>query len=160
MNKTAAFPIAALFALLGGCTHHTRPDSAGSEVCHPISDERIAALFTRWNDTLLTRNADKVVANYAEGSVLLPTLSATPRVTEKEKIDYFEHHFLPKGPSGSIEWSRKRMECNTAIDTGLYVFTFDPSKEIVHARYTFTYHWSGGRWLITSHHSSVLPPEK
>jgi uncharacterized protein (TIGR02246 family) len=160
MNRITAFPIVALFALIGGCAHHPRSDSATSEVCHPISDERIAELFTRWNNTLLTRDAKKVVANYAEGSVLLATLSAKPRVTVKDKIDYFEHHFLPKGPSGSIEWSRKRMECNTAIDTGLYEFTFNPSKEIVHARYTFTYHWSGGRWLITSHHSSVLPPEK
>jgi uncharacterized protein (TIGR02246 family) len=159
--KISAPSIAVMLALLAGCAQRApRPDTATREECHPISDERIAGLFKRWNDSLQTRDAGKVVANYAEGSVLLPTLSARPRVSRDDKEEYFEKHFLPKGPSGSIDWSVKRMECNTAIDSGLYTFTFSPSKEIAHARYTFTYHWSGGRWLITSHHSSLQPPEK
>lgn len=46
--------------------------------------------------------------------------------------------------------------CNRALDTGLYTFTFGDGS-MAKARYTFTYAWSGKAWLITSHHSSLMP---
>jgi len=128
---------------------------ARSETCHPASEKEIAALFDRWNASLQTGDPHKVVANYAEKSVLLPTVSNKPRVTAEEKEDYFEH-FLEKKPSGKIDWHWIEIGCNTAIDAGLYTFTFgDGSK--VPARYTYTYKWNGKQWLITSHHSSAMP---
>ena len=39
---------------------------------------RSQALFDRWNESLRTLDADKVVANYAPDGVLLPTVSNTP----------------------------------------------------------------------------------
>ena len=45
---------------------------------------------------------------------------------------------------------------DTAVDAGLYTFRFADRTE-VRARYTYTYRWSGRRWLISSHHSSVMP---
>jgi hypothetical protein len=47
--------------------------------------------------------------------------------------------------------------CNSAVDAGLYTFTFGSTGAVVHARYTYTYHWDGSQWLITSHHSSAMP---
>lgn len=128
---------------------------AVAESCHATSQKDIAALFERWNQSLQSGDPAKVVANYAPGSVLLPTLSNRPRVSVKEKADYFEH-FMTGKPVGSIDRRVIHLDCNNAIDTGLYTFRFADGS-IVKARYTFTYQWSDDRWLITSHHSSMMP---
>lgn len=49
--------------------------SARTETCKATSDKEIASLFDRWNASLQTGDPQKVVANYATKSVLLPTLS-------------------------------------------------------------------------------------
>lgn len=119
-------------------------------------EAEIAALFERWNMSLQSGDPHKVVSNYAEHSILLPTVSNKPRTTAEEKEDYF-HHFLENRPSGVINWRSIEVDYNTAIDTGLYTFTFGANGKQVEARYTFTYKWFGDRWLITSHHSSAMP---
>jgi len=129
--------------------------AANTEVCHPSSEQEIAGLFERWNASLQTGNPDKVVANYATKSVLLPTVSNKPRLTPAEKRDYFVH-FLAGKPVGSIDSHSIELDCNTAVDAGLYTFKFADGKE-VKARFTYTYKWDGKQWLITSHHSSAMP---
>ena len=47
--------------------------------CSKATEPEIAALFTKWNDKLKTQDPDQIVPLYAEKSVLLPTLSNTPR---------------------------------------------------------------------------------
>lgn len=126
------------------------------EVCVGATEDDIAALFDRWNDSVKTGDPHKVVANYAPKSVLLPTVSSRPRVTALEKEDYF-HHFLENGPSGRIDSRTIELDCNSAIDEGLYTFIFQKTGASVKARYTFTYKWDGTQWLITSHHSSAVP---
>lgn len=128
---------------------------AKSEVCHATSEKQIASLFDRWNASLQTGEPKKVVANYAKKSVLLPTVSNKPRLSAAEKEDYFEH-FLERKPVGSIDSRTIEIDCNSAIDVGLYTFKFSDGAE-VKARYTFTYKWNGKRWLISSHHSSAMP---
>ena len=145
-------------ALASGCAA-TRPpaDNVGpGNACHPATEEQIAGLFERWNQSLQTGDPNQVVANYAEVSTLLPTLSNKPRLTEADKHDYFQH-FLANQPSGRIDSRMIEVGCNYALDTGLYTFTFATSGEVVGARYTFTYRWDGNQWLITSHHSSLMP---
>ncbi len=123
--------------------------------CHATSEREIAALFTRWNDSLKTGDAQKVVDNYAEKSVLLPTLSDVPRSTPAAKIDYFVH-FLEKKPVGDVTWRTIYIGCNSAIDIGLYDFKFGDGS-VAKARYTFTYIWDGKNWKIGTHHSSLMP---
>ena len=130
---------------------------AKSESCHETTEKEIAALFDRWNASLQTGDPKKVVANYAEKSILLLTVSNKPRLTPAEKEDYFEH-FLQKKPSGKIDFRYIEIDCNTAIDAGLYTFTLSDGSQ-VKARYTFTYKWNGKQWLITSHHSSAMPEQ-
>lgn len=131
------------------------PSLARTDVCRHASQKDIAALFDRWNASLQTGDPDKVVANYAARSILLPTVSNVPRLTPEAKRDYFVA-FLKKKPVGKIDTSWIEVDCNTAIDAGLYTFTYADGS-IVHARYTFTYRWDGRRWVITSHHSSAMP---
>jgi uncharacterized protein (TIGR02246 family) len=128
---------------------------ARSENCHAATEQQIASLFDRWNSSLQTGDPKKVVANYAKNSVLLPTVSNTPRLTPEAKEDYFTH-FLENKPVGKIDSRTITIDCNTAIDTGLYTFTFSYGNR-VKARYTYTYKWNGKQWLITSHHSSAMP---
>ena len=130
-----------------------------TEVCVAESEQDIAALFDRWNESLKTGDPYKVVANYASKSVLLPTVSSKPRFTVEEKADYFRDFQLNQ-PEGRIDSRTIELDCNTAIDEGLYSFTFQKTGVTVKARYTFTYKWDGKQWLITSHHSSRLPAEQ
>jgi hypothetical protein len=149
-------------ALLAGCASQggTRPDSGTTrtERCQDITDEQVADLFDRWNESLQTGDPHKVVANYAERSILLPTVSDQPRLTPEEKEDYF-HHFLENRPSGAIDLRFVEIGCNRVLDAGLYTFTFAETGDVVHGRYSYTYRWDGSEWLITSHHSSAMPEE-
>ena len=130
--------------------------STSTESCKAISEQEVAALFDRWNVSLQTGDPDKVVANYAEGSVLLPTVSNQPRLTVAEKQDYFVQ-FQKNQPAGEIDSRTIQIGCNTAVDAGLYTFTYGTTGASVRARYTYTYSWDGKQWLITSHHSSAMP---
>lgn len=130
-----------------------------TETCVAVSEQDIAALFDRWNESLKTGDPHKVVANYAPKSVLLPTLSGKARFTPQEKEDYF-HHFLQNQPEGRIDSRTIELDCNMAIDEGLYTFVFKKTGAAAKARYTFAYKWDGKQWLITSHHSSALPSEQ
>jgi len=130
-----------------------------TEDCVAASDQDIAALFDRWNESLKTGDPRKVVEHYATKSVLLATVSSKPRFTPSEKEDYF-HHFLENQPEGRIDSRTIELDCNLAIDEGLYSFTFKKTGTTVKARYSITYKWDGIRWLITSHHSSKIPTEE
>lgn len=134
----------------------TTSTASSANACQPITQAEVAALFDRWNQSLQTGEPKKVVANYAEKSILLPTVSNKPRLTPAEKEDYFVH-FLEKQPAGKIDMHHIEIGCNTAVDAGLYTFKFGKTGESVKARYSYTYRWDGKNWLITSHHSSAMP---
>jgi len=148
MSRSLALALLALASVATGA-------SARTEVCQTVSDKEIAALFDRWNASLKTGDPKKVVANYAPRSILLPTVSNKPRVSAREKEDYFVH-FLERKPVGRIDSRTIQIGCNWAVDAGLYTFRFADRTQ-VRARYTYTYRWSGRRWLISSHHSSAMP---
>lgn len=122
--------------------------------CAPITKPQVSALFARWNASLAT-SPEQVVTNYAKDSLLLATMSNTPRKTEAQIADYFAH-FLQKQPKGKIIDRAIHIDCNTAVDAGLYDFTFNDG-QVVHARYTFVYKYDGKQWLISHHHSSAMP---
>ncbi|RZL88638.1 MAG: SgcJ/EcaC family oxidoreductase [Variovorax sp.] len=159
MNKATTLSLAFASLWLAGCASSptaTAPAAQRTETCAATSEREIAALFDRWNDSLQTGDPRKVVANYAVRSVLLPTVSNKPRLTPAEKEDYFVH-FLQDKPRGRIDSRTIEIGCTTALDTGLYTFTFAKTGAQVKARYTYTYKWDGKQWLITSHHSSAMP---
>ena len=163
MKKIQVIIISIVLTTLVGCvSHQTRPSSPPityCEHCKPTSEPEIAALFDRWNQALQTGDPDKVVALYAERSILLPTMSNKPRLTPAEKEEYFIH-FIEKRPFARIDLREIEIGCDMAVDSGLYTFTFAKTGETVSGRYSFTYRWDGSQWLIVSHHSSVMPETK
>jgi len=150
MNKST-FIIASLLFFSGATLAANEP----IQHCVKVDKSEIAGLFDRWNASLKTGDAKKVAENYAYDSVLLPTLSNKVRLTDAERVDYFEH-FLEGKPVGKIDSRNIRIGCNDAIDTGTYTFSFAGKKD-ASARYTFTYIWDGHNWKISSHHSSLMP---
>jgi uncharacterized protein (TIGR02246 family) len=155
---SALFVIASL--LIAGCATTTSNKNQSSTVCTESriapTEQEIASLFDRWNQSLQSGDPQKVVANYAERSILLPTASNKPRLTPAEKVDYF-HHFLEGQPSGEINMRQIQIGCDMAVDSGLYTFYFGKTGDKVRARYSFTYRWDGKQWFIISHHSSAMP---
>lgn len=160
MNTIRVLVVTIVLGLAGCQNNPSKPGSdTGATQCRRTDEKEIEALFYRWNNSLQTGDPHKVVANYAPRSILLPTVSNKPRITEEEKLDYFEH-FLVNQPSGKINMHFIEIGCNSAFDAGLYTFTFKKTGEVVPARYTYTYAWNGKEWLITSHHSSAMPEKK
>lgn len=161
--------LAASCLALGGCAAQygrqadgqtsAPPPSAQSTQCQAVSEPEISALFDRWNASLQTGDPQKVVANYAPRSILLPTLSDQPRVTAQEQAEYF-HHFLENRPSGTVTLRHIDIGCNMAVDSGLYTFRFAKTGAVAQARYTYAYRWDGTQWLIVSHHSSLMPEHR
>jgi uncharacterized protein (TIGR02246 family) len=122
------------------------------------SKKEIASLFDRWNKSLKSGDPDQVVKNYARNSILLATLANKPRLTVAQKKSYFKF-FLANKPAGKINYRKIEVDYDTAVDAGVYTFTFAKTKAVVKARYTFTYRLYKNKWLITSHHSSRMPED-
>ena len=157
MKSLVSIALIAYAVLTGSISNAAQ--ATRTENCKVTNEKEIASLFDRWNQSLQTGDPHKVVANYAEHSILLPTVSNKPRLTPAEKEDYFQH-FLEDRPSGKIDQRFIDIGCNSALDAGLYTFTFAKTGAVVSGRYSYTYHWDGSKWLITSHHSSVMPEKK
>ncbi|MEO3358030.1 SgcJ/EcaC family oxidoreductase [Acinetobacter haemolyticus] len=146
-------------SVLSGCVSVSKFDDHSAhqiKACKSTNDQEISALFEKWNQDLQSGKPESIVKLYAQDSVLLPTLSNKLRFTPAEKEDYFKH-FMENAPSGKIETRFIDIGCNTALDTGVYTFSFAKTGESVKARYSYTYQWNGNQWLITSHHSSLMP---
>jgi hypothetical protein len=126
-----------------------------SELCQAASERDIAGLFDRWNASLQTGDPKKVVVNYAPRSPLLVNKSDKLQLSASDKEAYFAQ-FLRNEPVGIVDARSVEVGCNTALDAGFYTFRFADGTA-VRARYTFTYRWERDRWIITSHHSSMLP---
>ncbi|HDS1817967.1 TPA: DUF4440 domain-containing protein [Pseudomonas putida] len=124
--------------------------------CQMLTEAQSRALFEEWNASLQTGDPAAVAKLYRNGAVLLPTVSKVPRLTPDERIDYFRH-FLADRPSGKLDSLHLSPGCNTMTMAGLYTFNFAVNGKQVPARYTFTYRWDGQAWLISHHHSSLLP---
>jgi len=93
-----------------------------SMTCKAVTESDISGLFDRWNASLKSGKPDEVVKNYATDSILLPTVSNKPRLTQDERRDYFVH-FLEDHPVGEINMRRIKIGCNDALDAGIYTFT-------------------------------------
>ena len=144
----------------GGEQSHSSATSAtsgasGPDVCTPVTEQDIASLFDRWNEDLVSGDPKRVVENYAQDSILIPTVSNKVRLTPGEKEDYFAH-WLEKGPSGVVNERWIDLDCNHAVDAGVYTFTYADGSKVA-ARYTFVYGKEGDEWKILTHHSSAMP---
>lgn len=126
-------------------------------------DEKLVKeAYYEWCDSISKAHGDpKIVTQYyAPKALLLPTLSQEILTNENNGLDaYFQkltsHPNIKCTPNKLIT----RMYKATAINTGLYKFSYtDHGKTVnIPARFTFIYEKNNGKWLIIKHHSSKMP---
>jgi uncharacterized protein (TIGR02246 family) len=139
------------------------PCSQGNSAQQLPTEAEIRELFTKWNEALLTEDANKVADLYAADAVLQPTRSSEIRTTRARIVDYFKNHFLPLKPQARVtQRTIKILGLNSAADYGLYEFTVTRNGRLekIKARYTFVYERCGVTWRIINHHSSAVPADE
>ena len=96
---------------------------ARSEVCHAATQQQIASLFDRWNRSLQTGDPKESWGQLRREVGPASYRIEYARLTPEAREDYFKH-FLENHPVGNIDSRTIEIDCNTAIDAGLYTFTF------------------------------------
>lgn len=126
------------------------------------SEAQVKNAYYKWCSTVSNAkgNPDAILKLYAPNAVLLATFS--PEILKNSHPGFKEyfHSFT----------SHQNLKCTTnvlitfvkgsiAINTGFYTFSFieNDSEKVIPARFTFVYEKNHGKWLIISHHSSVVP---
>jgi uncharacterized protein (TIGR02246 family) len=128
--------------------------------CAPVSEAIVEDQFRLFTDAWAAGKAQGVAALFAPDTVLLATVSNAPRTTPAAVTDYFEY-FLRGKPVARIDTSQIRLGCNAAARFGTWTVDVTDAatgaKTVVPARYTFTYKFQDGRWMIDHLHSSQMP---
>jgi uncharacterized protein (TIGR02246 family) len=163
-RRTFGFVVLALAAVgsLGAPTQVAAQKAVSQHAtgCQTISKPRVIELFDHWNQALLTKRTDAVVAEYAADATLLPTVENGPLIGPGAIGQYFTD-FLKKSPQAEVTARAIRTGCNIAYDIGRYTFTADGdqpgTRKQIKARFTLIYAPVHGKWLIVHHHSSADP---
>jgi uncharacterized protein (TIGR02246 family) len=145
-----------LFALAAAVAAFAFPSPVPAETpCQLLSEAQVADLFDRWNESLATQSAGEVVKNYAESAVFLTTYSDKPRLTQQERYDYYTE-ILKRHPQLKVDQRVVHIGCNMANDTGTYMITFKGGEKVP-SRYSISYQYIDGQWLIVAQHTSLMP---
>jgi uncharacterized protein (TIGR02246 family) len=129
----------------------------------PEESKIASANFESWNDTLQTKDPEKVAALYSDDATFLPTVSGKFMKGKDGAAEYFEH-FLKKDPSGRvIEEKIITLEPGCYLHSGKYNFQVGPAdnRQVVEAEFSFV--WmkdSNDDWKIIHHHSSMAPEKE
>ncbi len=120
----------------------------------------IKNLGQQWATALASGNPEKIAMLYDPEAFVYATYH-TKIATRPELIAYFKK--LMKLPDLKVTFNQQnvRVFWGTAINSGLYTFSYKENNKTVNvpARYTFVYILSPAGWVITEHHSSVLPAQ-
>lgn len=121
----------------------------------------VQAAFDNWLAAVASHKAENVAKLYTKDAVLLPTLSPKVHNTPDMRLEYFKMFTAKPDIKGKADESHIRVFGNTAVNSGLYTFTFtkDGEEQTVPARYSFVYLKTADGWKIVDHHSSKLPAE-
>ncbi len=131
---------------------------ASTTIFAQATQDQILAMTQSWQNAINSRNAEKITALYDKNAFLYATFE--DMLSSQEQIlGYFKK--LVKHDNLKVKFDKQniRLYGETAIDSGLYTFTYDDKgKEVmVPARYTLVYTHTPNGWTIVEHHSSVLP---
>ena len=126
----------------------------------PAVQSQVGAAAQSWVAALNECSAEKLSALYLPDAVLWGTVSQAIISTPAGIRQYFDRACGATPPfKASLGEQLVRVHGDTAVNSGTYSFarTVDGQLRAAAARYSFTYRKVSGAWLITDHHSSLLP---
>jgi len=122
------------------------------------------ACLDSWGKAVKSKERAAVLAHYAEGGTLWPTLSNVLRVersppgNNRAIEDYFVLFLAKIDGVGDVEWNEKvaqPIDDNHCMWSGVYTFSLTQGK--VRARFSYLVKKVGDEWKIMHHHSSQMP---
>lgn len=121
-------------------------------------EEQIEQSAQAWKNAIDSRNAQSITALYDPNAILYATFESM-HDTQASIQGYFDK--LVKHPKLTVRYDKQNVRIfgETAINSGLYTFSYENNGKIttVPARFTFVYNHTPKGWLIVEHHSSELP---
>ncbi len=130
-----------------------------------INKTAVKNAYTDWCSAVgkAKGRASVMVKFYAPDATLLPTLSPKILVNRHNGLDAY---FIKFTGTPNIQCMPEKLVTqlygDIAINSGLYNFSYtekDGKTKTIAARFTFVYQLDNKKWLIVSHHSSILPVE-
>ncbi len=117
--------------------------------------------YQNWIKALLQEGnkVEALLALYKEDAVLLPTLSGKICCNKADKQAYFEHFSNLGIYQVHTQAQHISISGNIAVNAGHYSFVREDQGQTIEtfARYSFVYENNEGNWLISHHHSSLVP---
>lgn len=111
-----------------------------------------------WAAAINARNAQQITALYDPHAYLYATFQ---NLLDNQQAIYKYFKKLVAHQNLKVKFIKEhiRLYGETAINSGLYDFSYDENGKHVDvpARYTFVYAETPKGWMIVDHHSSVLP---
>merc|ERR1712031_96365 len=111
-----------------------------------------------WGNCVKAKDRKAVVAHYAPGGTLWPTLSNVLRKDPDHIEDYFVSFLAKIDGVGPVEWNEKTAQPvsdDAVMWSGIY--TFHLNQGAVRARFSYLVKKFDGEWKIMHHHSSQMP---
>lgn len=119
----------------------------------------VHAALKDWVAAVESHDAERVVNLYDENSMMLSAFAIHPLTTHKELLDYYKKVVAEPNVHITVTKEDVRQFGNVAVNTGLYRFHWTQDGEPMDdpARFSFVYVLKDGKWVIISHHSSIVP---
>jgi uncharacterized protein (TIGR02246 family) len=129
------------------------------QLCAATAEEQVTAATEAWVAAYNSRDPERVLSLYETDAVLWGTTSPTLRHTPAARRDYFSN--MPQRPGARVALGEQHVRVfgELAVNSGTYTFTNQHDGKLTEspARFSFTYHFQNGRWMIVDHHSSAVP---
>ncbi|MBT7377742.1 MAG: SgcJ/EcaC family oxidoreductase [Candidatus Marinimicrobia bacterium] len=111
-----------------------------------------------WLETVCTHNPEAITNLYNYDATLLGTVAENIKLGRSQIRSYFDY-FVKMKPCGKITSLYINDFGSTAVANGTYTFILNSDGAVteVPARFTFVLVKNGGKWLISTHHSSAQP---
>lgn len=123
-----------------------------------ISAESVAKATASWATALSARDPQKITLLYDNKAYLYATYQNM--IDNQKGIEnYFKKLMQHQNLAVTFNKENIRLYGETAINSGLYTFSYDENGKhvAIPARFTFVYTLTPTGWMIVEHHSSVLP---
>ena len=125
------------------------------------NDTPVRAALHAWAAAFNECDVDNLVVLYSPEALLWGTVSPVPIAGAAGIRDYFERTCSTRPPPRVVLGELLvRSQHGTAVSAGTYTFTLTLQglSHTLPARFSFAYRKVGLNWLVTSHHSSLMPP--